>query len=281
MVVQIPLPKSARAPEQIDAADVREVRTDLAYLPALLVNVIFVGSREAGDRGWVLIDTGVAGTKGSIVAGAASRFGASARPVAIIQTHGHFDHVGALEDLSEDWDLPVYAHRLEHPFLNGQQSYPAPDTHADGGIMPKLAPLFPRSPVDVSKRLQPLPEDGSVPHLPGWRWIHTPGHTPGHISLWRAADKTLVAGDAVITTGQESAYEVAAQTPEMHGPPRYFTPDWQAAGVSVQRLAALSPDLLVTGHGRAMAGPDMTRALRYLAENFHEIAPPQGARMDR
>ncbi|RYF01298.1 MAG: MBL fold metallo-hydrolase [Oxalobacteraceae bacterium] len=274
MTVQIPLPKSARAEEIIDAAHVREVRHDVAYLRAALVNVAFIGGAAAGDRGWILIDTGVVGTKREIVAAAASRFGANSRPAAIIQTHGHFDHIGALEALSDEWDVPIYAHTLEHPFLTGQQSYPAPDTSAEGGIMPKLAPLFPRSPIDVSRRLQALPSDGSVPYAPGWRWIHTPGHTPGHVSLWRDADKTLVAGDAIITTGQESAYEVAVQEPEMHGPPRYFTPDWKSAARSARELAALEPDLIVCGHGRAMAGPEMLTALHTLADNFEMIALP-------
>lgn len=279
MSVQIPMPESARASEEIDKG-VREVRIDVAYLRALLVNVAFVGPRNAGDRGWVLVDTGVAGTKSEIVAGAAARFGESARPAAIIQTHGHFDHVGASESLAEEWDVPVYAHALEHPFLDGRQSYPPPDTHAGGGIMPALSPLFPRSPIDLSKRLTALPADGTVPFLEGWQWLHTPGHTPGHISLWRPSDRTLIAGDAVITTGQESAYEVAAQTLEMHGPPRYFTPDWAAAGRSVRSLAALEPDLLVTGHGRALAGPEMLAALKQLAEHFEEIVPPRSERRE-
>ena len=76
-------------------------------------------------------------------------------------------------------------------------------------MMPLLAPLFPRRPIDVSRWLQRLPEDGSVPQMPGWRWIHTPGHTPGHISFWRERDWTIIAGDAFITTNQESAYAVA------------------------------------------------------------------------
>lgn len=281
MAVQIPLPESARAEEHVSPSHVREVRSDVAYLRTAIVNVVFIGPPKAGDRGWVLVDTGIAGTKSEIVSAAAERFGTGARPVAIVQTHGHFDHVGALEDLSQEWDTPILAHPLERPFLDGRQSYPAPDTHAGGGIMPKLAALFPRSPIDVSSRLRSLPEDGRIPELPGWRWLHTPGHTPGHVSLWREADRTLLAGDTIVTTGQESVYEAALQTPEIHGPPRYFTPDWQAASRSVRLLASLEPELLVTGHGRAMAGPEMRRAVHHLDENFEEIAVPKHLRGKR
>ena len=278
MTVQIPLGEAARAAEEVDAADMRAVRADVAYLRTAIVNVAFVGPAGAPDRGWVLVDAGILGTKSTILKGAASRFGPNSRPAAILQTHGHFDHIGALEDLSDEWDVPIYAHPLEAPFLTGQRSYEAPDTAADGGIMPKLAPLFPRSPIDVSRRLRFLPDDGSVPSLPGWRWLHTPGHTPGHVSFWRETDRTLIAGDAVVTTGQESAYEVLAQAPEMHGPPRYFTPDWVAAAASVRKIAALEPDLLVTGHGRAMAGSTMRAALQELADRFEDIAPPEHLR---
>jgi glyoxylase-like metal-dependent hydrolase (beta-lactamase superfamily II) len=195
-----------------------------------------------------------------------------------VLTHGHFDHVGCLQKLAEKWDVPIYAHALEVPYLNGSASYPPADPMVGGGIMPLLAPLFPRSPIDLGSRLMVLPEDGSVPDMPEWRWIHTSGHTPGHVSLWREADRALIAGDAFITTNQESAYAVAVQAPEMHGPPRYFTPDWVAAKRSVQDLAILNPQLVVTGHGRAMQGAEMLDALRILAADFDRIAVPENGR---
>jgi glyoxylase-like metal-dependent hydrolase (beta-lactamase superfamily II) len=169
----------------------------------------------------VLIDAGVWGTANTITRVAESRFGKTSRPRAIVLTHGHFDHVGALTELAERWDVPIYAHALEQSFLNGSQQYPPPDPSVGGGLMSALSRFFPRGPIDVSRWLRELPAHGHVPVMPGWRWIHTAGHSPGHISLWCEADRTLIAGDAFITTAQESAYAVFAQKPELHGPPMY------------------------------------------------------------
>jgi hypothetical protein len=88
----------------------------------------------------------------------------------------------------------------------------------------------------------------------------------------------LIAGDAFVTTAQESVYAVATQEPEMHGPPMYFTPDWTSGRTSVEQLAALDPETVVTGHGQAMQGEEMRRALHHLAANFDEIAVPEHGR---
>lgn len=251
------------------------VLPDLAYKRLALVNVAFYGFPGAGDRNWVLIDSGIPGSAGFIKKAATQRFGENARPAAIIQTHGHFDHVGALETLSEEWNVPIYAHELELPYLNGSAAYPPPDPGVGGGLMALMSPLFPRSPINTGPHLHVLPGDGSVPFMPGWKWIHVPGHTPGQIALWREADKTLIAADAFITTAQESAYAVATQEPELHGPPMYFTQNFQDARRSVEKLAALNPELVITGHGQAMQGEAMREALRILAQNFDQVAVPE------
>jgi len=281
MSQQIPLDPRSRAddPKRDAARDdaIREVAPDLAYRRLGIVNVAFYGRPGAGDRQWVLIDAGVFGTMRLITGAAEERFGKGARPAAIILTHGHFDHVGVLEDLVELWDAPVYAHDLERPYLDGSTSYPPPDPSV-GGLMARLSPLYPRAPVNVSRWLGTLPADGSVPEMPGWRWLHTPGHCPGHVSLWREADRTIIAGDAFITTDQESAYAVTMQKPEMHGPPQYFTIDWQASRASVEKLAKLEPEIAVTGHGPATRGPEMRAALHDLARDFDRIAVPEKGR---
>ncbi|HEU0301297.1 MAG TPA: MBL fold metallo-hydrolase [Longimicrobium sp.] len=260
------------------AGAARDVTADLAYLRTAVVNVFLYGPRGAGDRGWVLIDTGMYGSAGKIAAAAEERFGAGARPRAIILTHGHFDHVGAVRELAERWDCVVYAHPLEMPYLTGDSPYPPPDPTVGGGAMAALSFMFPRGPIDLGGRVRALPADGSVPGMNGWRWIHTPGHTAGHVALFRDTDRALVAGDAFVTTRQEALTYVLEQTPEVNGPPMYYTPDWEQAERSVRLLSGLEPELAATGHGIPLGGPQLREELRELAMHFRSRAVPKHGR---
>lgn len=276
MAQQVPVSQEARVDARGEDG-LHEPLPDVAYQRLAIVNVLYIGN--PGDReSWVLVDAGVMGTAGLIQRAVGERFGDGARPRAIVMTHGHFDHVGALRELAERWNVPIFAHELEFPCLNGTAAYPPPDPSVGGGLMAATSQLYPRDPVNVEPWLQPLASDGSIPVLPGWQWIHTPGHTPGHISLWRKSDRTLIAGDAFITTAQESAYAVAVQSEELHGPPMYFTQDWEAAEKSVARLAELEPETVITGHGPALRGEAMRKSLAKLARQFQQVAVPEEGR---
>ncbi len=270
MVQQIPLDAaSVSADEAADGSLL--AAPDIAYQRHVFVNTVMLG--QPGQPDWVLVDAGIPGTAGGIEATAAARFG-NGRPRCILMTHGHFDHVGALEALAARWNVPIHAHPAERPYLDGSSYYPKADPSVGGGMMALLSPLYPRSPVDVGRWLQDLPADGSVPGLPDWRWVHTPGHSVGHVSFWRERDRALVVGDAFVTVAGESAYATAVQDTEMHGPPKYFTHDWQAAERSVAALAALEPEVAVTGHGRAVHGPALRAALHDLSRRFRDVAVP-------
>ena len=262
--------------EQVGA--LREVTSDIAYMQTYIVNLYFVGEAGGGDGSWALVDTGMPGSAARIAKAAETRFGGEGRPAAIILTHGHFDHTGGVEELAERWDVPVYAHELELPYLTGRSDYPPPDPTVGGGVMAMMSWLFPKSGIDLGERVLPLPADGSVPGLPAWRWIHTPGHTAGHISLFRSSDRALIAGDAFVTVKQESALAVMTQRQEVHGPPSYFTTDWRAARRSVEQLASLRPFVVATGHGIPMRGERMQQELTTLAHDFERLAVPAHGR---
>lgn len=240
-----------------------------------VVNVYLV--HDPSTNHWVLVDTGLSSGGARIKRVAEQLFWPQTTPSAIVLTHGHFDHTGAVKTLSDEWDVPVYAHYLEAPYLSGRSAYPPPDPSVGGGLFTWLSFLFPKQPLDLEGRLLLLPENGNIPGLKEWKYIHTPGHAPGHISLYRERDGVLLVGDAFVTTQQESLISVITQEKKISGPPKYFTYDWLAAERSVKHLAGLRPSLVASGHGRPMEGNEL-EALHNLAENFKEQAVPASGR---
>ncbi|MFL5808708.1 MAG: MBL fold metallo-hydrolase [Flavisolibacter sp.] len=245
-------------------------------LKDIFVNVYIIQDTEA--TGWVMVDAGLKTTATKIRALVTELFGNGSKPRAILMTHAHFDHRGSLIELAEEWGVPVYCHHQERPYLTGLASYPPPDPSVGGGAMALLSFVYPKGPIHAEQYLRELPEDGSIEELEDWRWLHTPGHTPGHISLFREKDGVLVAGDAFVTTMQESLLAVATQKKFVCGPPKYFTPDWGAAARSVKLLAALEPNVITTGHGHAMYGDEARKELHKLSREFWKTGIPASGR---
>jgi len=247
---------------------------DVTGVRTMLANACLIGER--GTSNWVLVDAGVKLFGRRIVEAAEELY--HGPPRAILLTHGHFDHVGSLKELAEGWDVPVYAHELELPFLTGREDYLPPDPSVGGGLMASLSFLYPNRGIDLGDRVKALPPDGRVPELPDWQWVHTPGHTDGHVAYFREGDRALVAGDAFLTVKQESALAVITQEKVIHGPPMYFTTNWERARESVLRLRDLRPEVAVTGHGVPMFGRELQSGLDLLAANFDEMAVPEQGR---
>ncbi len=255
-------------------------------LKDLFVNVYIIQNEEGTE--WVLVDTGLKSTGNKIKTLVAGIFGSrGSRPKAIILTHGHFDHRGSVMQLADEWGVPVYCHHKEVPYLTGKVSYPPADPSVGGGAMSLLSFTYPSAPINIENHLRELEasksmngttEQGAVPGLEDWKWLYTPGHTNGHISLFRERDGVLIAGDAIVTTMQESFLAVATQKKYVSGPPKYFTPDWGAATYSVKQLANLEPNVIATGHGPAMYGDVARKELHKLVREFWKWGLPAAGR---
>ena len=260
-------------PIRSDPLAAREPAADVGHLYVAFVNVYFAGARGGP---WVLVDTGLPHAAPLVRRRAAERYGARP-PEAIVLTHGHFDHAGNALALARAWDVPVYAHPLELPYLTGRSDYPPADPTV-GGALGFMARAFPSHSVDLGTHVRPLPPDGHVPGMPGWRWLHTPGHTAGHVSLFRDADRFLIAGDALATVDQDSPLSMFNLRAEFSVPPAPMTTDWAAARASVERLAALRPHTVGAGHGPPVHGDQVAGDLQRFAARF---TPPAGGRYTR
>lgn len=230
------------------------LRPDIVQVHLIAVNAYLVG--QPGED-WILVDTGISGNA-KLLQQAAKAVHGLRPPAAIVLTHGHPDHIGNVEALQKVWGgVPVYAHSLELPYLTGRSGYP-------------LAPLKGKvkaPAADFRPHIHPLPEDGTVPFAPGWRWLHTPGHSDGHISLWREADRSLIAGDIFGSFDLHKPASWLTGLPALASHAMFYVSRQQAQR-SVGLLADLHPELAAVGHGRALEGPGLGADLRRHQRSF-------------
>ena len=233
-------------------------------------NVYFV----RGSESWVLIDAGWASDLHRLEEAAAALIGRDVVPAAILLTHDHPDHAGAARTLAERWACRVLVHSAELAIARG--SFAAMWRHAGPldryVILPAISALGPRRRDAMLERnsLAPVVEalrpDGEIPYLPGWRWVHTPGHTPGHVSFHRADVGVLITGDALVTLRVNTLPGMVKGHQGLSGPPWYTTADPAAARSSIRTIASLEPRALAGGHGRPVIGPDTADRIRRFAD---------------
>ncbi|MBX0326306.1 MBL fold metallo-hydrolase [Oscillochloris sp. ZM17-4] len=202
------------------------------------------------DHGPALVDTGVPGQVGAITA-ALSELGIGLADLRrIIITHQDYDHVGSLHDLAQASGASVMAYALEAPFISGERPprFATPESLAARPDMRAAAEAFIPTPVDE------LLQDGARLDLAGGvRVVATPGHTPGHISLYLERTKTLITGDALRAEGGR-----------LLGPNPQFTPDMAGAAQSALALAALDVTTIICYHG-GLVSDDAAGQLRRVA----------------
>ena len=248
----------------------REIAPGVHYLTVgkglLRANIYFLRS----GAGWVLIDAGSAGCGPAIIAAAEVLFGGGTCPTAILLTHDHPDHGGAVRELARKWDCAVWVHPDEEPLVQGG----IPQFHQwasplDRWVVLPLMRLLGRERAEAmvaQASLRGLAHSfdfsAEVPGLPGWEAVHTPGHTPGHVAFFRRSDRVLLTGDALLTMNVNSLVGLARGKQTASAPPWYVSWDRQAARASVAIMAGLEPLVLAPGHGTPMAGRDIPGKVR-------------------
>lgn len=186
------------------------------------------------EKELTLIDTGMPRNAGKILA-YVHKIGREPSDISrILLTHCHIDHVGSAYELRKLTNAKVAIHQDDAEYLAGTKTLPRPKG-ATGVLFKAVSPFFKFTPFQPDIALR---ENDKVGRL---TVIHTPGHTPGSISLYEPEEKTLFAGDAVRFSNGK-----------ITGPPERFTPDMNQAVKSIEKISHIDFDLMLSGHGEPL-----------------------------
>ena len=203
-------------------------------VPGVVANIYIL----VDDDGLTIIDAGLPRSEKKILAYVTS-LGKSASDVKrIILTHSDPDHVGALAALQKATGARTYASRIEADAIAAGK--PSRQIDVSGFSLRRIlftliGPFFKVTPAKVDEILT---GDQILPVLDGLRVIETPGHTPGHISLFASAAGVLFCGDSMVT--DENGIQ---------GSRPGVTWDQAQAKASAQKQAELGASIVCSGHG--------------------------------
>jgi glyoxylase-like metal-dependent hydrolase (beta-lactamase superfamily II) len=202
-----------------------------------------------GPDGPVAFDAGVKGSGEAILAAAGGRVDR------VVLSHSHADHRGGAGELA----APVYCHPDEVADAEGDggKSYAdlsRIDDERLRAFVVRLEAGWDGGPVKIAGTLA----EGEC--VAGFRVIHTPGHAPGQIALFREGDRLLLAADAVFTIDGETGQPASPRVPQPFG-----NWDTEKARESIRRLIALKPAAVWAGHGEPVTGDDVAEQLERAA----------------
>jgi len=161
-------------------------------------------------------------------------------------THCHPDHQGAVKAVCRRFRVPLACHAADAPTMEGRMPM------LPRNWLTRLGGIFWSGP---PHRVDRVLSHGD--QVGGFRVIHTPGHTPGHVVYFREADRLAIAGDVLANihflTGE----------PGLRQPPPFFSVDPRENLRSVGILWDLRPSLVCFGHGPPLH--DMSQLERFVS----------------
>lgn len=221
----------------------REIAPDVLHLP--LTPRDGINAYLLGD---VLVDTGLRASARKLLQALEGR---SLRAIAL--THAHGDHGGSARRLASELGLPVWAGAADRDATETGRAVKKPPFDRTGlSTVAGVLGDFPGVP--VARELREGDELAA-----GFTVLDTPGHSPGHVSLWRESDRVLVCGDVFFNM------HLLTTVPGLRQPPGPFTFDPAQNRLSERRLAALAPRVVGFGHGPVLAQETAAKLSRFVA----------------
>ncbi|MDZ5471547.1 MBL fold metallo-hydrolase [Bacillus sp. 31A1R] len=220
------------------SVNVIELETEAFNNKAVLCPTLISDGKDA-----ILIDAGMPGSLNQIQAEMEKQGLSLGQLRAIIITHQDLDHIGGVPELLEAIGdgVKIFAHELDRPYIEGK----LPLIKTDINKMSKqVLQSFSDSDRELYKnppkfKVDEIIADGDeLPFFTGIKVISTPGHTPGHISLYVSEEKTLVAADALMNINGR-----------LIGPVPQTTLDMSTAQQSVRKLLEYEIKTLICYHG--------------------------------
>jgi hydroxyacylglutathione hydrolase len=185
---------------------------------------------------------------GDVLIDAATRWGTRrilrqlrGRPLRLVAlTHCHPDHQGAVKAVCETSGVPFACHRADVPAMDGRGPMLPQNKVLRIGEWLWAGPHYP---------VERVLEDGD--EVAGFRVVHAPGHTPGHIMFFREADRLCIAGDVLANIN------FLTGKPQLREPPAFFSVDAAQNRRSMRTLVNLKPKVVCFGHGPPLRNPEL------------------------